>query len=130
MKFLFHKNLIPDNVPDYEQPFTFNFNYNSCLNSLHLQQVSVRRKFFDIDLVLKTFTNQIDSSSFYSFFTFPPQIRALRVVNAFQVSHSKDSSLDRCMCLFNSQRLDLSTLRQTPYSRAIREVLNAVNLVA
>lgn len=130
VRFLFHKGLIPDNVPNYEQPFTFNFNYNSCLNNLHLQQLSVRRKFFDIDLVLKTFTNQIDSSSFYSFFVFPPQVRALRVVNTFQVSHSKDSSLDRCMSLFNSQRLDLITLSQTPYSRARREVLNAVNLVA
>jgi hypothetical protein len=78
----------------------------------------LKTNFFDIDLVLKTFTGRLNSSDFLQFFKFPPTTRTLRHLNAFQVPNNKCSAIDRCMSAFNGLNIDLTTLRQLSYPRA------------
>jgi hypothetical protein len=92
VKFLYHKNLIPDILYSPHQPHTYS--YSSCSEKLNIDSLSNRRHFFDIDLVLKTFTGRLNSSDFLQFFKFPPTTRTLRHLNAFQVPNNKCSAID------------------------------------
>jgi hypothetical protein len=124
VRFLFHKNLIPVVTNS-----TFNndcyseYSYTRCLTQLNIQPLQNRRNFFDVDLVLKTFTNRLDSSDFRSFFTFPTLIRDLRSTNSFQISITKSSCIDRCMKTFNDLNLCLSTLRRSSYTQVRNDTL-------
>jgi hypothetical protein len=116
VKFLYHKNLIPDfpYFPNRPQRYSF----SACSEKLKLDSLSNRRHFFDIDLVLKTLTDRLNSSDFLQFFRFPPTSRTLRHPNAFQVPNNKCSAINRCMSAFNDLDIDLTTIRQSSYSRA------------
>ena len=97
------------------------------MENLHLQALDSRRKFFDIDFILKTFCNQINSSEFIEFFTFPPRTRVLRCHTSFLVSLTNNSSINRCMKVFNDLKLDINHISNLPYSRGKRIVLDALN---
>ncbi len=125
VRYLFHKNLVPGYSPSSLNPYEYS--YRTSLSHLHMQSLSSRRKFFDIDLIIKTFNGLINSSGFMRFFKLPPRIRDLRHTNSFLVSNNKCSSIDRCMKYFNDLQLDLNRLRDMPYGRAKRIVLNSMS---
>ncbi len=113
---LYNKNLIPD-IP-YTPHQLHTYSYSSCSKKLKLDSLSNHRHFFDIDLVLKTFTGRSNSSDFIQFFRFPPSTRTLRRPNSFQIPNNKCSAIDRCMSAFNEMNIDLTCLRQLSYPRA------------
>jgi hypothetical protein len=91
VRYLFFKNMIPNNSPYTNLNLMCNeFSYSSCLNDLQLQSLNERRKFFYIDLILKTFTYQIDSTRFVGFFKFPTQLHDLLHHNSFLTSSTKE----------------------------------------
>jgi hypothetical protein len=122
VRYLYHKNLVPGYSPFTHDPYEYS--YRSCLSHLQMQSLSNRRKFFDIDFIVKSFNGIINSSELLQFFEFPPSVRDLRRTSTFLISNNKCSSIDRCMKLFNELRLDLSQLSNLTYSRARRVVLN------
>jgi hypothetical protein len=127
VRFLFFRNLVPDNPSHNNTNFGCNsFSYSSCLRNLHLQSLRDRREFFDIDLVLKVFTHQIDSSSFMHFFGFPEELRELRHRRSFQTSITKKSSIDRCMNAFNDLKMNLNALSLGSYSYARSKTLSSL----
>jgi hypothetical protein len=100
------------------------FSYSSRLNDL--QSLNERRNFFDIDLILKTFTYQIDSTGFVGFFKFPTQLRDLRHPNSFLTSISKESSIDWCMRALIGLNIDLNSLCHGSYARARSRELRVI----
>jgi hypothetical protein len=94
------------------------YSYHACLAGLRLQTLADRRRFFDIDLVLRAFTGGINASSFISFFKFPPNSRNLRYQNPFLISCSNNSCINWCMRVCNDIKIDLTFLRESSYSTA------------
>jgi hypothetical protein len=117
---LYPKNLVPGYSPFTHDPYEYS--YRSCLSHLQIKPLNNRRKFFDIDLVVKSFNGLIDSSEFSRFFEFPPSVRDLRRTRTFLVSNSKFSSIDRWTV--NEFGLDLNQLCNMTYNRARRVILN------
>ncbi len=115
VRYPYHKNLIPGYTP-------FSYSHRLCLSHLHMLSLSNRRKFSDIDLVVKSFNGMINSSEFLNFFEIPPSVRDLRHSSTFLVSNNKCSSIDRCMKLFNEFGLNLNELCNMTYTRARRVI--------
>jgi hypothetical protein len=124
VRFLYFKNLIPNNSP-FTDASTLHtgYSYSSSLNDLCLQSLNDRRKFFDVDLILKTFTNRIDSTSFIDFFRFPNQSRSLRHRSSFLTSVTKESTIERCMKAFNGLKINLNSLCHEPYAHVRSKAL-------
>jgi hypothetical protein len=127
VRFLFHKNLIPGiTYSTLDNDRYSEYSYTRCLSQLNIQPLQDRRIFFDVDLILKTFTDGLDSSGFRDFFTFPPLIRNLRSINSFQISNTKSSNIDRCMKTFNDLNLCLSTLSRSSYTQVRNDTLQRI----
>lgn len=127
VRFLFFKRLVPGFTNFSPNEAIYIYSYHTCLANLNIQLLSSRRKFFDIDLILKTFTNQIKSTEFLQFFTFPLRIRNLRHHQSFLISTTNESSLNRCMRYFNELKLDIDEISSFPYSRSRRMALEILN---
>lgn len=118
VRFLFFKNLVPDNVPNPHNRITHDYSYTSCLDSLNMRPLAQRRRFFDADLIVKAFTNQINSTGFMGFIRFPPSHHNLRKCNTFLTSATKHSTLNRCMVNFNNLNVNLDEIKQLSYRQA------------
>ena len=123
VRFLYFKKLIPGSSNPTFHPNRYTYSYHDSLEKLNIQTLSARRKFFDVDLILKTLTNQIISTDFQRFLTFSQKTRALRHHTPFFISITNESPLNRCMKLFNDLKLDLETVSVSPYSRSRHVVL-------
>jgi hypothetical protein len=81
VKSLYYRNLIP-NAPS-------EFNYEACCEIFRINSLQERRVFSDLKLVIKTFSNEIDTESYIDNFNIHVPQRSFRNTTTFSLSSSK-----------------------------------------
>ena len=114
-RYIFHKGLLPS-IPE--------FHYIPILTEIRIPSLQSRRNYFDLLLVLKTYYNKIDSSSFLHRFSENTSSRSLRYRHFFSFNPHNRSPINRIMKFYNEFQNSIPLNQNIPFATLVNEIKN------